>query len=180
MTKQGIKVLKAKLHYCKCKNKILKDENISTKNIIEAILNQSDELLKLKQQPTCNKNYLANVHEGMTQESTKHGGLQKPSQNISNKSFINDTINILIPHKRFRNLFIKKWNYSNIEKNNNDFNDLLDEKLSKDDVVRRKQERIQEEFWKTLVVVNRNTQNQIILECRRTFLNSGWHSALPT
>lgn len=98
----------------------MKDENISTKNIIEAILNQNNELLKLKQQPICNKNYLANVHQGMTQESTKHSGLQKPSQNISNKSFINDTINIFIPHKRFRNLFIKKLNYSNIEKNNND------------------------------------------------------------
>ena len=124
----------------------MKDENISTKNIIEAILNQNNELLKLKQQPICNKNYLANVHQGMTQESTKHSGLQKPSPNISNKSFINDTINIFIPHKRFRNLFIKKLNYSNIEKNNNDFNDLLDEKLSRDDVLEGSKNKYKKNF----------------------------------
>ena len=156
--------MKSKLQCYERENQTLKDENVSKKNIIETILNQNNELIKLNNS-ICNRNQTG-IDKDTTitsSEPPKQNDFQRPRK-TSNRYTPEkvSTIDTFISPNRFGNLFYDASIKDTKEKTDDYFtNQEIVQFGNKIAVQKKKNENIKNNR-RPLVVPNNHPENQTV------------------
>ena len=125
LNKQGdLKELKTKLQYLEKENQSLKEENENKRKIIETVLNQNNELLKLNHE-IYNKNNVTHYQEKSVKECPKQDDLQVASKSSTKK--VKQSLEQDMDNSNNNNRFISPNRFGRLfyEDNNNDDNESI-------------------------------------------------------
>ena len=162
---RSIEEMKSKLQCYERENQTLKDENASKKNIIETILNQNNELIKLNNS-ICNRNQTG-IDKDTTIKSSelpKQNDFQRPRK--TNKRYTPEkvsTTDTFISPNRFGNLFYDASIKDTEEKTDDYFTNQESVQFGNNIAVQKKKknENIKNN-WRPLVVPNNHPENQTV------------------
>ena len=119
-----LKELKTKLQYLEKENQSLKEENENKRKIIETVLNQNNELLKLNHE-IYNKNNVTHYQEKSVKECPKQDDLQVASKTSTKK--VKQSLEQDMDNSNNNNRFISPSRFGRLfyEDNNNDDNESI-------------------------------------------------------
>ena len=119
-----LKELKTKLQYLEKENQSLKEENENKRKIIETVLNQNNELLKLNHE-IYNKNNVTHYQEKSVKECPKQDDLQVASKTSTKK--VKQSLEQDMDNSNNNNRFISPNRFGRLfyEDNNNDDNESI-------------------------------------------------------
>ena len=116
--------LKTKLQYLEKENQSLKEENENKRKIIETVINQNNELLKLNHE-ICNKNNVTHYQEKSIKECPNQDDFQVASKTATKK--IKQSLEKDMDNSNNNNRFISPNRFGRLfyEDNNNDDNESI-------------------------------------------------------